>query len=662
MSAHKNIDLVCLLSVIISVLTAALFIGGGALGVIGSASEAGYKERLFSLSKVHTIDIVMDNWEEFISTCESEEYSECAVVIDGEAYKNVGIRGKGNTSLSSVASMGSERYSFKIEFDKYDKSKSYYGLDKLCLNNIIQDNTYMKDYLTYRMMNEFGVNAPLCSYTYITVNGEDWGLYLAVEGVEEAFLERCYGKDYGELYKPDSMSFGGGRGNGMNFKMDDFGNPDGENIENAESNFSFPRGGAPNSFDPSQISEGGFEPPEQGGLTENFKNTGKTGGMGSDDVKLKYIDDSYDSYPNIFDNAKTDVSDSDKDRLIASLKALGENTDIENTVDIDQVMRYFAVHNFVCNGDSYTGSMVHNYYLYEEDGLLSMIPWDYNLAFGTFQSGNASEQVNYPIDSPVSGDVSDRPMISWIFSDSGYTNLYHQYMAEFLDIVDIDSIIVEAAALISDYVEKDPTKFCTYEEFERGVSALRLFCELREESVRGQLEGSIPSTQEGQADDSSALIDTSELKLSEMGTMNNFGINGKRNENGNGIGIFGNAAEKNGEEASGDFWDKPDMPNMGGSEFPQDGNMNGDAFGAGERGNGGGNGEINENSGLNAFNNFNDKNNISDLENKTETNKAPIDSGNKEASAAEGGMSAGIWLAVSAAALAAGLLFALKFN
>ena len=56
----------------------------------------------------------------------------------------------------------------------------------------------------------------------IYVNGEYWGLYLAVEGVEEAFLERNYGEDYGELYKPDSLSFGGGRGNGQAFDMQDF--------------------------------------------------------------------------------------------------------------------------------------------------------------------------------------------------------------------------------------------------------------------------------------------------------------------------------------------------------------------------------------------------------------------------------------------------------
>ena len=77
----------------------------------------------------------------------------------------------------------------------------------------------MKDYLTYQMMGYFGVDAPLCSFVNITVNGENWGLYLAVEAVEESFLERNYGNDYGELYKPDSTGNMGGGGE----KPDDIG-------------------------------------------------------------------------------------------------------------------------------------------------------------------------------------------------------------------------------------------------------------------------------------------------------------------------------------------------------------------------------------------------------------------------------------------------------
>ena len=101
----------------------------------------------------------MDDWEGFIDGCEDEEYVMCSLVIDGEEQPGAGIRAKGNTSLSSVAAHGNDRYSFKVEFDHYDSSLSYYGLDKLNLNNIIQDNTYMKDYLSYRLMAAAGAAA-----------------------------------------------------------------------------------------------------------------------------------------------------------------------------------------------------------------------------------------------------------------------------------------------------------------------------------------------------------------------------------------------------------------------------------------------------------------------------------------------------------------------
>ena len=211
MSTHKHIDKICCVVLVFTLILTSLFMCAEAFGIEAKARTLGYEDRLFNTSRVHTIDIVMNDWEIFIENCISKEYSVCSVVIDGEAFKNVAIRAKGNTSLSNVQSSGSDRYSFKIEFDHYGSNNTYHGLDKLCLNNIIQDNAYMKDYLTYRMMNEFGVASPLCSYANITVNGEDWGLYLAVEAVEESFLLRNYRSDYGDLYKPDSIGMGGGQ-------------------------------------------------------------------------------------------------------------------------------------------------------------------------------------------------------------------------------------------------------------------------------------------------------------------------------------------------------------------------------------------------------------------------------------------------------------------
>ena len=547
MSTHKYIDRICLAAALFSLVLALLFMNSRALGIQPASQVMGYEEKLFDTSRVHTIEIVMDGWDQFLETCENEEYAPCSVVIDNEGYKNVGIRAKGNTSLSTVSQMGSDRYSFKLEFDQYDSGKSYYGLDKLCLNNLIQDNTMMKDYLTYRLMASFGVNAPLCSYVWITVNGEDWGLYLAVEGVEDAFLQRSYGRDHGQLYKPDSMSFGGGRGNGRDFDMGDFMDRDGQS-----DGMGWPdrQETGPEDFDPS--ASGG--PPSAGSTPSEEVPRFQMSGMGSSDVKLQYTGDDPDSYSNIFGSAKPDPSDADRTRLIQALKALGEG-DADSALDMDQVLRYFVVHNFVVNGDSYTGSMVHNYYLYEEDGRLSMLPWDYNLAFGTFQNSDASEAVNDPIDSPLSvaGDGS-RPMADWIFSSEAYTALYHQYFEEFLSSVDPAVIIEEARALIAPYVERDPTKFCTYEEFGTGVSTLEDFCRLRVQSVSGQLAGTIPSTDEGQAADGSGLVDASGLSLLDMGTMNNGGFGGgPGGEDGSPPQLTGeNSARPEGRPAMGD--------------------------------------------------------------------------------------------------------------
>lgn len=361
MSTHKHFDRICLGVLAVTALLTILFVNAGNLGVKQASTVMGYEKKLFDTSAVHTINILMDDWDEFVQNCKSEEYFNCTLVIDNEAYKNVAIRGKGNTSLTQVESYGNNRYSFKVEFDHYDSTNTYYGLDKLCLNNIIQDNTYMKDYLTYQLMGEMGAASPLCSYTYITVNGEDWGLYLAVEGVEEAFLQRNYGNDYGELYKPDSMGMGGGMGSS------------------------------------------------------------------SDDILLKYIDDSAESYSNIFDNAKTDITEEDKTRLITALKNLSAGEALSDTVDIEEVIRYFVVHNFVLNSDSYTGSMIHNYYLYEKDGQLQMIPWDYNLSaddikisdMGTMNNSQSGEggmlQGNAPQGNPPSmenGNPSQQSQVS----------------------------------------------------------------------------------------------------------------------------------------------------------------------------------------------------------------------------------------------------------
>lgn len=584
MLRSKNIDRICCLVIACTMLLAAGFTALAGAGVLESSRKTSltYAKHLFDQSTVHKIEITMDGWDDFIDNCTDEKYRACAVTIDGEAQGTVGIRAKGNTSLSSMAQYDNDRYSFKIEFDHYQKKKTYRGLDKLSLNNIIQDATYMKDYWSYTFMNQMGQASPLCSYTEIYVNGEYWGLYLAVEGVEEAFLERNYGEDYGELYKPDSLSFGGGRGNGQAFDMQDFekklqGDDTEEQAapdENAANDNAAPT--MPQDIQrATRINRG------------DFKQGGGMGGMGSSDVKLQYIDDDPDSYANIFDNAKTKVKKKDQARLIAALKKLSEGD--TSAVDTDAVAMYMAVHNFLCNGDSYTGSMVHNYYLYEKDGVMSMIPWDYNLAFGGFTSGSdATGTVNTAIDTLVSGgDDSDRPMAGWITASDESLALYHEKYQQFIDAVFtsgwFESQFDRVSAMIAPYVEKETRAFYSYEEFQTAADTLKTFCLKRAQSVQGQLDGSISATSAAQQG-SDALIDASELSITAMGGMNN-GKGGDRGGNAGFPGSFGGDFSFDG----GSFipGDMPQPPTQGENGAPPDmpdGGFDG-SFGGGFGGN-----------------------------------------------------------------------------
>ena len=250
---------------------------------------------------------------------------------------------------------------------------------------------------------------------------------------------------------------------------------------------------------------------------------GGPGGFGGDakGADLVYSDDSKDSYSDIFDNEENDVSEEDEQELIAAIKALSDGKDIDEHWDMDQVIRYFVAHNFVLNYDSYTGNMLHNYYLYESDGKVTVFPWDYNLAFGGFQGGgDSTTAINTAIDSPLSGaDEDSRPLWKVIVSNESYLKLYHQYyselMSSFFDSGDCEKEIERVYEMIRPYVKDDPSAFYKVEEFDEAVSTLKQFCTLRAQSINKQLNGELGSAASEQKKED--MVDASAITLSKMG-------------------------------------------------------------------------------------------------------------------------------------------------
>ena len=603
----------------------------GNLGFSQTAAALGYED-YFDAASLLRVDVTVDadDWQAMLDSAASEEYIECDVALNGESVSSAGIRCKGNSSLSMTQD---ERYSFKINFGEYVKKQTFHGLDKMVLNNTQSDNTFIKEYLSYYLLSKAGVKTPLFAMAEIYVNGEYWGLYLAVECIDDSFIERNFSTDGGFLYKPDGT---GGMGGGMGGDQDngfadftppdmsDFGNmtpPDGFNMgENAQNDGtasdgttppdkpdgadsgnamtppdnaqsggtdsngttppSLPSGADSNSMTPpgnaqnDGTSSDGATPPDKpdgadsndaaqpdgpagdfSDLTPPDENGGGFGGSSQSAAALGYLGDDISLYGDIFDYAKTnDPSDADKSRLIASLKTLSEGA-LDSALDVDGAISWLAANALLVNDDGYLGSMLHNYYLYEQNGKLTILPWDYNLAFGGFAGGSATSAVNDPIDTPSS---SERPLVTALLSDEDCLEQYHSVLydlATFLTDGSMDALIDELTAMIDESVQNDPTKECTYEDYLTAIETLRSFCTLRGESILGQLDGSIPSTTAGQSEDSSALIQA-DFALSDMGAQ------------GGGKGGFGNFGGFDGFNQADFGGGRPNFPNGQSGDMP----------------------------------------------------------------------------------------------
>lgn len=448
-----------------------------------TTKKSDLEEKVFDTNGVTRIDISVedDQWKNLLENATDEEYIPCNVTVNGKAYDVVGIRAKGNSSLTQVANDdNTDRYSFCLNFSKYN-DQSLFGLDKLALNNIISDPTYMKEYLSYEMFHDMGVTTPLYSYANIKVNGKEWGLYLAVEILGDEFLQRNYGTDYGNLYKPESMEMNGKKGEEGFPKRPD----DGKERKNGG-----PMGqGGP---DGSPMNQGG--PGGQGGPMGQ----GVPMGQGRQGTSLVYSDDKLDSYAGIFDNTITKhTKKADKERLLEILKNLNSGEKLESNVDVQAVLRYFAVNTFLVNLDSYAGGMKHNYYLYEKDSKIQILPWDFNLSFGAFQMNDASKVINFPIDKPVTDSMENSPLISKLLENDTYKEQYHKYYKELLNQYisngKYEKEIERINQLIADYVKNDTTAFYSYDEYTVAIEELKVYFEERSNSITQQLNGSQPS-------------------------------------------------------------------------------------------------------------------------------------------------------------------------
>lgn len=227
----------------------------------------------------------------------------------------------------------------------------------------------------------------------------------------------------------------------------------------------------------------------------------KPDGEGSD---LLWAGDDISNYSEI--NLKTNEDTSDNGAFLNLVEELDEG-DVDS-VDIDLFLRYMAVSVALSNLDSYHGTLAHNYYLYEQDGIFSFLPWDFNESFGTFTMNCRSDVRNLYIDEPTDGTFADRPLVSAVFADQNNLDTYHDYLWQLINGPLANGTFAEKVAdietLISEHVENDPSGFYGFDYFEQNLDndvgqffGLTSFMTYRITNMQLQLLGEADSSNDG---------------------------------------------------------------------------------------------------------------------------------------------------------------------
>lgn len=460
----------------------------------------------FYSDRVVTVYLVMpeDDWEFMQQNASEEQYAQADLWYDGELIPDVAVRPKGNSSLMSAVRSGTARFSLKVDLNFFNQTRNLDGVKKLNFNNGWSDPTFIREILSYELFEQMGIPTPRTSFVDLWINDTHLGLYTMVEQIDRTFLSNHFDDGNGNLYKPEmpaaylnwteadvdteltsddnlDVNLGGGKLREIMEALGLWGPEEETNFAGDTPPGDMPGGGA----------VGGMPWALRGNLLEQM-------------------------------GLKTNENSPDHSALFQLLDILNNEPDetfpeeIEKVLDVDQVLRFLAVSAAIVHLDNYIG-LGHNYYLYEVDGKFTIIPWDLNMAFGTFNSGiDRDGLINFYIDEPTAGAVARYPLVSRLLSVPSYLETYHGYLEELLEGPFSEEAmnlrIDELTELIRPYVEADELKLYSTEEFEMALYedirrraqggtgmgmaplGLKSFIAERIESIRQQLDGERPSS------------------------------------------------------------------------------------------------------------------------------------------------------------------------
>jgi hypothetical protein len=135
------------------------------------------------------------------------------VTFDGETFRHVGFRLKGNSSLVTTWRSGSEKLPFRLNVDGLEsrfpeaRDQTFFGFTNLSFSNNALDSSYLRAKVVTDLFREAGVPAARTAFMRVYLDrgaGASYlGLYTMVEVPDDPMLKTVFGSAGGNLYKPN---------------------------------------------------------------------------------------------------------------------------------------------------------------------------------------------------------------------------------------------------------------------------------------------------------------------------------------------------------------------------------------------------------------------------------------------------------------------------
>lgn len=371
---------------------------------VNSATQAKAMEGLYNAfflkDRLQTVEITIEenNLNYLLQNAVDEPYVMTQSVTIGDTTLGYcGLKTKGNYTLYHAYhdNPGSDRFSFTVNFGKYvtksshGEKQNFYGCEKISFNNFFFDKSMLKEYCAYMILSEMGLPTPQFGLAKLYINGQYYGVYFMVEAMDETVLEQYWqvtGKEISSyLTKPV----------GTNLYYYDLQENNAPLYENDEDTYADVADMLPTVMDWSK--------------------------------KLTYLSKGKD-----FSGQPIDVQSEEYIQLL------------EQILELEEVIKYFAASSWLCQLDNMFTNF-QNYGLYvSTEGRATLIPWDYDLAFGCYYPSSAQNTANYPVDVMYRLDLfwaddeakqsartyKDFPLFNVIYQNDALMEKYHAYMAE----------------------------------------------------------------------------------------------------------------------------------------------------------------------------------------------------------------------------------------